>query len=261
MHGDNLKLFTFLKKKPFIITRIGLFILILVLGTISALMLDETSGQALAEGHGRAMVAGSDGRQYALTNGGLFVINGGDWRKLDNFPGIPVSLAVAPSDPRILYAGHSSNGAYRSVDGGQTWEHIGVGLGIIPGASLRVTALAVDNQDPQHVLAATAYGVGKRLAGSGIYESSNGGHQWTKVADVEELITDLTFNDGTIYAATQNGLKRYGEPGSPVPGLEWGNLRSLAHPSGIQLLVLTLSMSLAGVILLGPVERIWPKRN
>ncbi|MEW5959875.1 MAG: hypothetical protein AB1801_19305 [Chloroflexota bacterium] len=218
-------------------------------------------GVSLAAGHVRELAAALDGRLYALTHGGLFVTNGDDWRHLDEFPGIPVSLAVAPSDPQVLYAGHSSNGAYRSGDGGQTWDHIGDGLGLVPGAALRVTALAVDDQDPHHVMAATAYGLGKRLAGSGIYESSNGGKQWTKLADVEELITDLTFNDGAIYAATNKGLKRYGEPESPEMDVLWGNLRSLTHPTGIQLLVLTLSISLAGVILLGPVERMWPRRG
>jgi hypothetical protein len=117
----------------------------------------------------------------------------------------------------------------------------------------------VDERDPQHVIAATAYGIGKHLAGSGIYESESGGNRWTKVVDVEELITGLTYDDGIIYAATNEGLKRYGEPESSETDVLWGQLRSLTHPTGIQLLVLTLSISLAGVILLGPATRFWPR--
>src|SRR6267378_963024 len=74
-------------------------------------------------------------------------VNGGVWESRDAgrtwepiFDGQPVgsigALAVAPSDPKVLYAGtgesdiredlSSGNGVYKSTDGGSTWKLIGL---------------------------------------------------------------------------------------------------------------------------------------
>jgi photosystem II stability/assembly factor-like uncharacterized protein len=197
------------------------------------------------------VVIGPDSRAYILTPEGLFTRKGDDWRKLDTLPEYAVSLAVAPTDPETLYAGAASSGAYRSSDGGRTWEHIAEGLGLIPGAALRVTALTVDEADSWHVTAATAYGIGKQLAGGGIYESDNGGRTWTKLGDVENVVLELTFSDdGTIQAATDGGLVHFNSPSKPAPDAPFG-LDSLTQLSGLQLFVLTVTAGLAGLALVG----------
>jgi photosystem II stability/assembly factor-like uncharacterized protein len=172
-------------------------------------------GLSLYDAHVNSVVVGPDSRMYALTSDGLFVIGGYGkppyWQKLP-LPELAVSLAVAPDDPQTLYAGCVSTGAYRTTDGGQTWEPISNGLEMIPGAALRVTALAVDEQDPNHVVAATAYGVGGRFVPWGIYESRDDGRSWTKLADADSVVMQITINQGVISAATANGLVRYGEP-------------------------------------------------
>src|SRR5215469_10053809 len=74
-------------------------------------------------------------------------VNGGIWRTTDGgvvwspiFDSQPIgsigALAVAPSDPKTIYAGtgesdirsdlSSGNGVYKSVDGGKTWIHVGL---------------------------------------------------------------------------------------------------------------------------------------
>ena len=137
---------------------------------------------------------------------------------------VKVSLAAAPDDPQTLYAGCVSTGTYRTTDGGQTWEPINNGLEMIPGAALRVTALAVEKQDPNHVVAATAYGVGGstvQLVPWGISESNDAGRSWTKLSEADSVVMQLTINRGVISAATANGLARYGEPSKPllaIPG-------------------------------------------
>jgi photosystem II stability/assembly factor-like uncharacterized protein len=169
-------------------------------------------GLSLYDAHVNSVVVGPDSRVYALTGDGLFVSHGDAWQKL-SLPELTVSLAVAPDDPQTLYAGCVSTGAYRTTDGGQTWEPINNGLEMIPGAALRVTALVVDEQNPNHVVAATAYGVGAfavQLVPWGIYESRDAGRSWIKQTDTNEVVRQLTINQGVISAATANGLARYG---------------------------------------------------
>jgi hypothetical protein len=196
---------------------------------------------------------------YALTNKGLFVTDGEAWQKLP-LPELAASLAVAPDNPQTLYAGCVSTGAYRTTDGGQTWEPINNGLEMVPGAALRVTALAVDEEYPNHVVAATAYGIGRQLVPWGIFESWNAGHSWTKLAEADAVVMQLTINKGIISAVKANGLARYREPIRPGPGIPFPNLRSLANPSGTQVLVLILTVGLAGLALVGRTEWVLSKR-
>lgn len=209
-------------------------------------------GVSLHEAQVAQLMVGPDNRVYALTVGGLFTSKGDEaWQKLDTLPDYPVSLAVAPTDPDTLYAGAASSGAYLSTDGGRTWTNIADGLGLIPGAALRVTALTVDEADSWHVAAATAYGIGKRLAGGGVYESKDGGRNWAKLGDVDDLVTELTFSNGEIQAATAHGLIRFGAPSNPAsPPIPFG-LDSLIQLSGRQIFVLTLTTGLAGLALVG----------
>jgi photosystem II stability/assembly factor-like uncharacterized protein len=210
---------------------------------------------SLYNAHVKGLVVGSDSRVYALTNNGLFANSGGNWDKVETLPEMPISLAVAPADPQILYAGTPSSGAYRSTDGGQSWESISDGLDLAPGVALRVTALTVDEQNPERVVVATAYGLGSQLAGGGVYESLNGGDTWSKLGEAENVVDKLTLNGQAIYAATSRGLARYGQPVEitspvvPIPALE-----PLANPNGLQVAILILTVIMAGLALVGRTE-------
>ncbi len=212
---------------------------------------DLMGGLSLYNAHVQQLTPGSEGQVYALTSEGLFVSDGGAWQELST-PEMSASLAVAADEPQTLYVGGVSTGMYRSTDGGQTWESTNNGLEMIPGAALRVTALTVDENDPRHVAAATAHGLGNRLAPGGVYESVDGGYSWTKLASADGVVTQLTLDQGIVYAATEAGLARYGElsqTSPPVTALS--RLRSLANPSGVQVLILTLTVLLAGLTLVG----------
>ncbi len=77
------------------------------------------------------------------------------------------SLAVAPSERSIIYAGGEVSNAgavYRSTDFGATWNRTAGS----PGGT--VQSLAVHPLDPDRVLAAT---------GAGIFLTTNGGTSWT----------------------------------------------------------------------------------
>ena len=172
-------------------------------------------GISLYYAHVNSVVVGPDSRVYALADEGLFATDGEVWQRLP-LPELGVSLAVAPDDPQTLYAGCVSTGAYRTTDGGQTWEPISNGLEMIPSAALRVTALAVDDQNPNHVVAATAYGVSGQLVPWGVYESRDAGRSWTKLAEADEVVMQITINQGVVSAATANGLARYRELREPL---------------------------------------------
>ncbi len=94
------------------------------------------------------------------------------------------ALAVAPSDPRTIYAGSGEadmrsdiihgNGMYRSTDGGANWTHIGF------DDSRQIGRILVDPNDPKMLLVAVlghAYGPSDMR---GVYRSSDGGETWTR---------------------------------------------------------------------------------
>ncbi len=238
-------------------------------------------GISLYNAHVKRLVVGPDGRVYTLTNEGLFVSQGDTWQKL-SLPEMAASLAVAPGDPKILYVGGVSTGMYRSTDGGRSWERVNTGLDMLPGAALRVTALAVDEEQPRHVVAAIAYGLGNQFTPGSVYESRDGGYSWARLsphlsksgqsegeglADANGVVTQLTLNRDVIYAATQSGLTRYGAPiESPRP-IALSRLRSgvpvlgeLADLSGVQVLILALTLVLAGLALAGRTEWVLKKK-
>jgi len=211
-------------------------------------------GVSLYNAQVNGLVVSPDSRVYALTSDGLFVTNGYAWQKIETLPELVVSLAVAPGDPGTLYAGGSSTGVFRATDDGQSWEPISGGLEMIPGAALRVTALTVDEGDPNHVVAATAYGLGSRLARGGVYESTDAGRNWVKLAEADGIVNSLTLSQGIVYSATSEGLARYGETTGPATVVVLPDLRPLANPTGVQVLILILTLGLAGLALIGRTE-------
>ena len=107
------------------------------------------------------------------------------------------ALAVAPSDPNIVYAASGEglrrpdlsvgDGIYKSTDAGKTWTHLGLRDG------QQINGLAVDPRDPNRVFAAVMghpYGSNNER---GLYRSTDGGSTWTCV---------LCKNDGNTGAAT-----------------------------------------------------------
>jgi len=225
----------------------------------------------------KALVVSPDRRVYALTTDSFlaievenlkdfpwpnFVWHAGDgnldqtasWQKIETLPDLAASLAIDPTDPQVLYAGTVGYGAYRSGDGGQTWQAINEGLGWQPGFILRVSTITIDEADPHHLALATAYGVGKALAGGGVYESVDQGRTWVKLADSPTVINHLMIKAGGVYAATAEGLVRYGPPLEPATVTPLTRLGSLTQLTGTQIVILGLTLILAGLILVGRIE-------
>ncbi|MGA3088978.1 MAG: hypothetical protein ABSD75_10215 [Terriglobales bacterium] len=126
-------------------------------------------------------------------------VNGGIWKTSDAgvtwtpiFDGYPVAsigaLAVAPSAPKTIYAGtgesdiredlSSGNGVYKSLDGGATWNHIGL------EDTRQISRIVVDPQDANTVYVAAlghAYAANDQR---GVYKSVDGGAHWARVLDL-----------------------------------------------------------------------------
>jgi len=202
------------------------------------------------------IVVSPDDLVYILTTSGLIVVNGDAWYTIETLPDLAVSLSIDPSDPNTLYAGTVSTGVWRSSDAGRTWKSINTNLGLKPGVILRVSAIAIDEAEPSHLALATAYGVGKRLAGGSIYESIDAGKNWMELGTTKEVANHLVIKNGGVYAATANGLARYGEPLSPPSFTTWLRLHSLAKPTTVQVLILILTVARAGWVLVGRLTRI-----
>src|SRR5664279_3422548 len=113
---------------------------------------------------------------------------GHTWRPISD-EGIPIgsigAIAVAPSNPNIIYVGtgevdirsqHSYGiGMYKSVDAGKTWTHIGL------EATRQIGRVVVDPADPNRVYVAALGHVYAPNPERGVYRSLDGGATWSKV--------------------------------------------------------------------------------
>ncbi len=146
--------------------------------------------------------------------------NGGVWKTTDYghtwnpiFDGQPTgsigAVAIAPSDPNIIYVGSGEglqrpdlsvgDGIYKSTDGGKTWAHLGLRDGF------QIPVVLVDPRDPKRVFAAVLghpYGAN---AERGVFRSTDGGKTWQKILYKDENTgaMDLAFDPKdpqTLYA-------------------------------------------------------------
>ena len=148
-------------------------------------------------------------------------VDGGVWRSDDAgrtwtpiFDHEPVgsigALAVAPSDPQVIYVGTGEadmrsdiamgDGMWKSTDAGKTWTHIGL------THTQAIGSILVDPHDPDHVyVAALGHPYGPN-AQRGVFETRDGGTTWHRVLFLDDAAgaIDLAFQPGdaqVIYAA------------------------------------------------------------
>jgi photosystem II stability/assembly factor-like uncharacterized protein len=151
---------------------------------------------------------------FGAVGGGVWETEnaGRTWRPV--FDGQPIAsigaIAIAPSNPRILYVGSGEadmrsdishgNGVYRSADGGATWTSVGL------ADTRQIGRILVDPRDANLVFVAAlghAYGPN---AERGVFRSRDGGRSWARVLwkNEDTGAIDLAFDPGnpkTIFAA------------------------------------------------------------
>jgi photosystem II stability/assembly factor-like uncharacterized protein len=174
-------------------------------------------------------------------------VNGGVWKSddfgrtwnpiFDQQPTQSVgAIAVAPSDPNIIYVGSGEglhrpdlsvgDGIYKSTDAGKTWTHLGLRDGE------QIPVLAVDPRDPNRVFAAVLghpYGPSEER---GIYRSTDGGQTWTKVISKDENTggSDVEIdasNPDVVYASMWEAREGPWEDNNTFNGSKGGLFKSV----------------------------------
>jgi photosystem II stability/assembly factor-like uncharacterized protein len=161
------------------------------------------------------------------------------------------SLAIAPSDPNVLYVGSGEanirgnvevgNGIYKSTDAGKTWQHVWKQEG-------QIGTLIVHPTNPDIAYAAVlghAFGPNKER---GVYRTTDGGKTWQQVlaknADTGASAVCFDPSNPRILFAGLWQTRRYpwaltsGGPGSGLyvsrdGGDSWKQLTSHGLPKGV----------------------------
>jgi photosystem II stability/assembly factor-like uncharacterized protein len=176
-------------------------------------------------------VPGDPNVYYAAT------ASGGVWKSVDGghtwkpvFDDQPISsigsIAIAPSDPNVVYVGSgeanirgnvaAGNGIYKSVDAGKTWSHVWTQEG-------QIGTMAVDARNPDIAFAAVlghAFGPNPER---GVYRTKDGGKTWQQVLkkDADTGASDVALdpsNSHVVFAGLWQARRRPWEMTSGGPG-------------------------------------------
>jgi photosystem II stability/assembly factor-like uncharacterized protein len=140
----------------------------------------------------------------APNNGGVWKTTdyGRTWNPIfdDQPTGSIGSLAIAPSNPDVIYVGSGEglrrpdlsvgDGIYKSTDAGRTWQHLGL------RDALQIGTIIVDPKDPNRLfVAALGHPYGPN-AERGVYRSLDGGQSFQRVLskDDDTGAIDLVFD-------------------------------------------------------------------
>jgi photosystem II stability/assembly factor-like uncharacterized protein len=190
--------------------------------------------------------AASAGGIWKTTDAGL------TWKPIfDNEPVSSVgSIAVAASDPNVVYAGTGEanirgnveigNGIYKSVDAGKTWKHVWKQEG-------QIGTMIVHPKNPDVAFAAVFGKAFGPNAERGVYRTTDGGKSWQPVLqkDANTGASDVCFdpsNPHILFAGLWQARRRpwdltSGGPGSGLymsrdAGDHWKHLTGNGLPKG-----------------------------
>jgi photosystem II stability/assembly factor-like uncharacterized protein len=190
-------------------------------------------------------------------------VGGGVWKSTDEglewksitdgkLPGPSASIgavAVAPSDPKIIYAGTGEtdirntvipgDGIFKSTDEGNSWQYAGL------RETHSTSAILIDPKAPNIIYAGSMGHIFVPDPNRGVYKTTDGGKTWNKVLFVDNntgaisLVMDSN-NPEVLYAAMWQAQRMpwgliSGGPGSGIykstdGGAHWTNL---SHNEGL----------------------------
>ena len=186
--------------------------------------------------------------------GGVWQTNdyGSNWKSISDrdFKSNNIgALAIAPSNPKVIYVGTGDSaprntvltgqGMYKSTDGGRKWTYIGLGETHI------ITWILVAPNNPDIVYVAALGHLFGPNPDRGVFKTTDGGKTWKKILFVNDdtgavcLAMDPS-NPQVLYAAMWQMSRRHwtfssGGPGSGIyqttdGGADWANI---SHRPGL----------------------------
>jgi photosystem II stability/assembly factor-like uncharacterized protein len=182
--------------------------------------------EAIPDDPSTLYVASASGGLWKSTNRGHTWVNVFDTMAVSTFG----DVALAPSDPEIIYAGTGEqnnrqstswgNGVYRSDDGGASWRHLGL------EETRHIGKVEIHPDDPDVAYVAALGNLWAPSDDRGVYRTRDGGQSWEKVLFIDEHTgaVDMVMNPAdpdVLYAATYQRLRRAwgfngGGPGSGI---------------------------------------------
>jgi len=231
--------------KKFAIGAVSIFLLLFSL-TVSAQTIDPSAYSMLQwrmiGPHRGGRTVGATGVVQQPNVFYIGVNNGGVWKTTDyGRTWLPVfdeqptgsigDVAVAPSNPNVVYAGSGEgiqrpdlsvgDGVYKSTDAGKTWVNTGL------KDAQQIGGLAIDPNDENKVfVAALGHPYGPNTE-RGVYRTTDGGKTWDRVLYKDEntgaiQVTIDPTNSNIVYAdmwAGRQGPWENGEWEGPESGL------------------------------------------
>ncbi len=173
-------------------------------------------GVPISELRDISVTAGDVPQIYAATTSNLYARHGTAWTLVSRLPDAPLAITTG-SDPALIYLATVGSGLYRSLDGGETWEHVQFGLET--PTQLTVTAVVVDPQGSRQVyIALAAQGAKPGVKDPmGIVASKDSGATWWALENSPTgLITTRLVIDpqerGYLFGMTSDTPWRYALP-------------------------------------------------
>jgi photosystem II stability/assembly factor-like uncharacterized protein len=136
------------------------------------------------------------------------------------------AIALAPSDPNIVYIGtgdvsnvggsvNQGNGMWKSIDAGETWQHIGL------EDSRHIAAIWVDPRNADIVFVAALGHTFAPNTERGIFKTTNGGKTWQKVLYKDDTTgaVDVAFAPDNPKIGFAALWYHYVNPDTPFAGL------------------------------------------
>lgn len=170
-----------------------------------------------------AVPKGGDGTEFLAATG-----SGGVWKTTDEGKSwSPIferestatigDIAIAPSDPAVIWVGtgennssrstYSGTGVFKSTDGGGTWSNMGL------HETNRIGRIVIHPADPDIVYVAASGTLYSENPDRGVYRTRDGGVTWDQVLFVDDKtgFIDLAMNPAepdVLYAAAWQRLRK-----------------------------------------------------